>query len=196
MKSYRIGVNVFIRKGTVKEAYAALFAAMRNLPEGMDWESTDDWIDTDDMPISVKEIASVCAAASSVSAVYLPPSAGKTEPSSEPMAGTGGATETVLLVGDVVALGSASWAPLPHWRDIRIAELEREVARLTAERDEADNIVRAVHAWLVSDPVDDVRSVLAFADLEAAVTAYVDAKGGLARRTSSKIPDFGVACES
>jgi len=61
------------------------------------------------------------------------------------------------------------------------AEVERlraEVARLTAERDEADNIVRAVHAWLVSDPVDDVRSVLAFADLETAVTAYVDAKGG------------------
>jgi len=56
--------------------------------------------------------------------------------------------------------------------------LRAGVERLTAERDAADNIVRAVHAWLISDPVDDVRSVLAFADLETAVTAYLDAKGG------------------
>ena len=61
---------------------------------------------------------------------------------------------------------------------VTVAEQRLAIARLTAERDAADNIVRAVHAWLISDPVDDVRSVLAFADLETAVTAYVDAKGG------------------
>lgn len=50
--SVRIVVCVDIDATTAPEAYAKLYDAMRLLPEGMDWESSDEWYGPDGEALS------------------------------------------------------------------------------------------------------------------------------------------------
>jgi len=50
----RIVVSMDIVAATPEEAYRKLFMAMQKLPEGIEWESTDEWYGSDAEPLSVE----------------------------------------------------------------------------------------------------------------------------------------------